>query len=609
MTTATAAPTRAPLPAPTARLRDAPLLLALVVAAQFVVLQLVLRTAYLGDDAPNQVIAGYADQAGHSLPGLIWQMTVDQYHGLGRLTPIGLFQNYGLNGTLHDRVLYKLVLVVATIASTLVFARVLVAVRVPVAVALLGAGLTAPLWQLHHYHDALVSYGALTQVVLMLGCAATLAHLRWLRGGSVWWCVLSVLLLIWANLTYEAGYLMVGMVVGATFAVRARLWTALPALTTTIAFILFLLSIRTSGGQYAASYGVHPFVTTLTKQVTAALPGAGWLDPQGPRAMTAVPTTMAWVRGVLVALFLAPVLRAALRTAVPRVRDWRQLFGLFLILATPAFLPAALVSLAERYQQELRWGSGYLPLALTVPAFAAGTALLLWRLSQRVPRAALGGAAAVAIVTAVGVNASGSMREVSNSYAYGQSLDQLRSIARSGAFDAIPARTTVLFDQTQIQPSNGFWLPGYLYSPSNWLYVQAGRRWPSYPVPARQTADLCVDTFGQAMTPPCPVLRGEIAWVTTSTTTKRERWLLITPGAVTKARQVLANAPTAGTATLVFPGDRPQPIVQYAPTVGAVPITLDPAAVRRLPGSRGGWVRYAVTPPAAAASGTGTVIG
>ncbi len=591
-----------------ARLRDAPLLIALVVSAQFVVLQLVLRTSFLGDDAPNQVIAGYADQLGKSVPAFLWQMTVDQYHGLGRVTPVGLFQNYGLNALVHDRATYKLVLVAATVVSTLMLASVLVAVRIPVAVALLGAGLTAPLWQLHQYHDPLVSYGALSQMVLILGCASTLCHLRWLRGGSPAWAIVSVGLLIWANLTYEAAYLMVGMLIGATVIVGARFRTAVPAALTTVAFVAFLLSIRTDGGQYAASFGIQPTLTTLAKQVTAGLPGAGWFDPLGAQSLTPVPSTMAWVRGVLVAALLLPVVRAALLAARPVALTWRRVLGLAILLGTPAFLPAALVSLAARYQAELRWGTGYLPLALTVPALAAGAAVLLWWLGPKVPRRALLAAAAVIIVGAVGVNASGSMRVVSNSFTYGQNLDDLRSIAKAGTFDRVPAGTTFLFDQTQIQPGNGFWLPGYLYSPSNWLYVHAGRRWPAFPVPAGQTDELCVDTYGQGVTPPCPVLRGAIAWVTTALDAKQRRWLLITPGTVTKSGGTLADAPARGPATLIYPRDAPKPPVMYAPAPGVPQRDLDPSLVTRT-GDLDDWAVYTIKVAPGTPSGSGRVSG
>lgn len=610
--TATAAPEldTAAAKAPVGRLRDEPLLIVLVVLAQLVVLQLVLRTPFLGDDGPNQVAAGYANAQGESVLEFVWHLTRDQYYGLGRFTPLSMLQNYGLNALIHERVLYKAVLVAMTIAGTLGLARVLVSVRVPVAVALLGAGLTAPLWQLHAYHDALISYGGLMQSVLLLGCGATLCHLRWLRGGTAWWAVASVLLLITANLVHEAGFLMVGMVVGATFAVSGRLRSLVPALAVTAGFVLFIASIRTDTGQYSASLALEPFTATVVKQVTAALPGASWLDPQGAKIRPATDMTTAWLRAFLVALLLAPVIRAAFRAAPLVTNSGQQLkrfAGLAMLLGTPAIVPAALVSLATRYQAEMRWGTGYLPLYLSVAALAAATALLLWWCAQRVSAKALGAVTVAGIVLAVGANVAASSRVVSADFAFATTQDEMKALARGGAFDRIPTSNTILVEQTNFQPPNGIWLPNYIHSPSNWLYVHAGRRWASFPVPADAKGALCVNTYGEALPEDCPAITAPVVWARTGLSVERQRWLLLTPAKQPAATDTLMELPATGEATLFYPADRKPPTVYFTARRGQTQVAVPPTSLKRISGDADKWARYAVPVPKGASSGTGTV--
>jgi hypothetical protein len=506
-------------------------LLGFAVAAQVVALQLVLRTPYLYDDSPNQNLKGYLVETHQSLWTFLSNMIHGQWVSLGRFAPLGLYENYGMMNLWHDRVGYKVLLIVMTIGAVLAVARVLVVLSVPAEIALLGAGLTSVLYQLHNYHDALLGYAGLMQLVVLIFCGSLLLFIRWLRGGHWLLLVGSVLLVIAADLAYEASYLLVVLHVAVVVIERKPLRKAAAPVAVSLIFVVLTAYLRTknlgSGQNYSISLKPGEVLPALFKQLSATLPMANFLDPGGPKGLPASGRHTPLLKGALIGLFLLPLLWAA----GERAKTWRpegRAVGVVAAIALSfLLLPAALVALAVRYQVELRWGVGYLPVFFGVIAVGILAALLYSGAARWIPVPILAIVCALGLGAMAARNAEGNTRIVVLLNPLAASRDELSDALHHGLLDTVADDDMLLFDEPQITPPNGFLLSGYGMEMSQWISTLTPRRVRSTTLSqAAPLAGRC--PAGSAPDLVCPALPGPLKWFTTGVT-DRTRWAMVIP--------------------------------------------------------------------------------
>jgi hypothetical protein len=576
-------------------------LLACAVAAQLIALQLVLKTPFWGDDTIDQNLRGYAHEHGYGFFGYL----VDQIHAeRGRFMPVGLFYCFGLMWVLHDRVVYKLLLVVLSVVAVALVAWVLISLSVPAEIAALAAAGTALLFQLQYYHDPLLSYMGLVQMVTICFAVSLLLFIGWLRKGGWWRLTLSALLIVAACLSYEAAYLLVVMHAAVAYNERGRVGAALRASVVPLGigaiFVFVTLYLRltqvSSGTPYSISLKPGPALVALARQVSAALPGANFLDPGGPKVLAAPDTWEPEARGLLIGLLLVPILWVAANAAKRWQPQRRTLVAVIVIGLTLMIVPAGLVATAVRYQHELRWGVGYLPVYFSVVGVAVLGALGYAALARKLPTVALTAVCAVLAALAAGVNADGNTRVMLALLPVAQNRDALEGALGAGVLDAVPDNGTVLADRGQIGQPNGPWVDGVGWSLSQWIDTHTGRDLHALPMsPQAPTARQCQDATG--LPAPCAVIAAPAFWLTHGWQAGTP-WVLLTPvaGRSFAAGDNLYSAPADGRARLVVRGNTP-PAISWNGMAAGHP---------RLVARDGGWwiFELEVPPGALAASGT-----
>ena len=534
-----------------------------------------------------------------------------QWWSLGRFMPIGLIDLYGPHYILHDRVTYKLILVGLTILATLCVARLMVVLSMPTELALLAAALSAVTYQLHNFHDPLLAYSGITQLVTILFALSAIAFARWLRGGRSLDLLVSLALMIVANLTYEAAYPLVVMHIAVVLVEHKRFRSLAKPLLLTAAFLLPPLIAR-SGATGAYGIDAQPLrvIPTLARQLSAPLPMANYLDPYGPRAL---PTNGLWnpgLRGALIALLMLPVIVAAAGTA----RGWRPrrrvVAGLALVAGGMLVLPAGLVSLAERYQEQIRWGVGYLPVFFGYVAVGILGALAFWCVSRLVPSVPLVVAAALFVGVIGGANALGSSKVVQLSRPVAVARDQIDEALRAGLLNDTASETMLLFDRRQIGSPNGPWLPGYFWGIDNWFFTITGRRMRALSLePGSPLGRQCQDNTGAPST--CATPSDPIVWFTTGLSPDG-RWILMTPlpGSLVGPTTDLFLAPGTERARLAIRSRSTATLsslsVSWRDAAGRTLIS-PPASVHLLRRS-GGWSMLEVDVPPAAIAASGSVL-
>jgi hypothetical protein len=576
----------------------------------------VLKTPFSGDDSPNQNLEGYIAEHHEGFWDFWWSLVTSEISDFGRFTPIGLLQTYGLHEVLHDRLTYKLILVAMTVLALLLVAAVLLVQRVPIGITALSIGGTAALFQLHNFHDSLMAYAALMQVVVIWYCVSLLWFIGWLRRGGWWRLALSVACVLGACLTYEAAYPLVVLHLAVALGERGNLKAALRAsafpLAVSFVFVVVVLYLRTAqlrgNSGYSVSTSPVPILVALGRQLSAAFPGANYLDALGPRSLPSVATFKPELRGLLIGAFLVP----SLWLAAVEARSWRPAWSVRIALVVSALafvvLPASLIAMAPRYQNELRWGVGYLPVFFSVVGLSILAALAYTAVARRLPAIPLAAVCALLIAIAAGANAEGNTRLMVAWQPTTQARDDLEDAFRAGVLDEVPADGLLLFDRGQIGYPNGPWFDAIGWSLSQWIYTHTDRSLRTLPVSTGiPLARQCQDATGATKT--CAVITGPTYWFTTGTS-QRLRWVAVTP---IRARtfserdnlyavRASGRARVAVQSTSIAPGD-----AQFTwPRPDGSVIRAAPEASRMV-ARRDGWTFFDIAVPTGVAAAGGSV--
>ena len=202
-----------------------------------------------------------------------WLTTNGRWFGVGVLQGTLVFQ------FVHGLLAYKALLLVLVLLSTAsVYALVLRlgASRPGAALIALGATLT---FQFRLYHDPILSYVGLQQLVLIEMTLSALTFDIWLRQRRRWALGVSLLLIAIASSTYDSAPLLCGLHLVVALAWRRKLvpgvLAALPALAMGTAFLALSFGLRvrypTMDG-YEAEFSAGKIAGTLGNQLSGTLP-------------------------------------------------------------------------------------------------------------------------------------------------------------------------------------------------------------------------------------------------------------------------------------------------------------------------------------------------
>ena len=320
-------------------------------------------------------------------------------------------------------VAYKVVQLGLTVAASLAVAVLLRSIGVSIARVALVLLVATVAFQLRVGTDPILAFTGLMQSVVIETALSLACFQRWLRTGNRWSLAAAVALFLLVCLTYESAYLF--SVFHLVLALRARRpdWrraagAALPFVGISIAFLAVASYGRArspmgTAGPYAVHFDVAAILRTLGEQLFAGLPlsyvakapgDVPFLPHRELVTEMSLPATLIGLAVVVAAIGLLALDRRrppAVAVGSPSLVVG-IVGGLLLWLAA-----AAPIALAHRYQVELRWGLGHIPVFIE----HYGVALLfvsagLWALARLRLALALGRALTVAAAFALGLAAA-----------------------------------------------------------------------------------------------------------------------------------------------------------------------------------------------------------
>jgi hypothetical protein len=334
----------------------------------FAVIAPALWSTWLGDDAFYSLLRG-ALKAEHATLGQamahsfrLWLL------GNGRFYPGLIVEKYLVFYLFTDLVAYKLFLIVMTVLCVELFRRC-VAAYATVAAGNLSALVVVTLFTERGYQDSILSYNGMPQVVALLVLASLLAYRRGLQEPNRLAYALAVVLYACAALTYEDVYpLCVLYPLLAAFSRKpnqSRTVAGLPFVAVALALAVFSLAMRRavhlpSDSIYA--FGLNPYTVARTglEQIVAAFPLTYWgFDPSHIYGRSSLGD---FFRNAPVSPALFVAFGLAAWSSLHFVRsDSGRPWHFVAIGAMVLVLPALPIAVTLKYQHELAWGLGYLP--------------------------------------------------------------------------------------------------------------------------------------------------------------------------------------------------------------------------------------------------------
>jgi len=348
-----------------------------------------LGTPFLGDDSWSEsTVRGLLQLTNQSLSELCWELQKDYVRG-GRWYPLVVY--YYPVFYFLDRGAYRALVFALVLFNILLFGAVIKSITHRASLALLAMLLPSLFIQYRFYHEPILSYYGLMQLETAFILLSLLMFSRYLATQRLLWLWSSVLLYSLNLLVYEAFYfLFIAHILlafhawGSLFASRTikalAPFVAVTALNLLVALIIrSIFAVQYERSQLSVNLGVGGL--TFLKQAYAALPlsyaltrGEFWVAPLSTYANPRLLITCGL--GVLLFGCLIILLHREGRSQ----SSSRSLLCVGALGVILWLVPGVLIAASSKYQAELKWGIGYLPVYLsyfgTTSILLAGMAFL-----------------------------------------------------------------------------------------------------------------------------------------------------------------------------------------------------------------------------------------
>jgi hypothetical protein len=356
-----------------------------------------LTNGFWGDDSINSSIAGVSAQTGQSICNIAKTISLQWVKNEGRFSPLGWIIGYHSYYFFQDVEHFRLYQTTLTVLQMGLFAWLVFELAGNLRFACF-ATLIAPLFfQVRQYHDPIGAYGGLCQYMGSIFAGSGLLVSKYSRSHRAWQLALACLIYVAGLLMYELTLValpLLWFVLPPKASVKRKLSVLWPFLLLTSLYLVTTLWLRhaAGGGHYpgtTASLDWNKWLVTFGRQLFAAVPFSYWtaiwhnqLDVETIARRTFGSWSGWFVFGGNLVLFrvLLPT-RAAFYPEGFRLRGGTQLFAVGLVLLV---CPAAMIAVAKKYQDQLVWGVGYLPVYISYFGLALLAALGLYWLYAHV---------------------------------------------------------------------------------------------------------------------------------------------------------------------------------------------------------------------------------
>jgi hypothetical protein len=365
-----------------------------VVLLSVLMLAPLLSSGFVSDDSFNSFTKGTLSYNNQNLGDFTYASIKGWLFEIGRFDPISTAFLYAFFSVIGQNVfLYKLIILIFIVINIISFGYFVKLMTGSRSLCLLSM-LIAPLFfQIRMYHDPIVSFNLLMQVVFLFVISSMISFIYYLRNGEKKYLVSSLFLYLLSLLTYEVTYplfILYFLIIytnsgnkGFNYSLRLSApFIFLSLLCISIPFISRIYfgvplagapayATATDPGEafksiYVPNLNLREYIIALAKQTIAAFPlsyayyaGLRQIDLRSYFSRIII-----FIASLYFLSYLIISNAVVNELFVQRKSEFNaklfSIFGLFLLI-----LPGVLVALSPKYQYELSWGTGYLPVYIS----------------------------------------------------------------------------------------------------------------------------------------------------------------------------------------------------------------------------------------------------
>lgn len=366
------------------------------------VVSVILKSGFYTDDVVLSYQSKYFVWASGTDIGTCLRITVQNWLEMGRFFPISNIYVTLLMHYLNSAFVYKLLILLFVVLDVYVFGAFIRRLTGSRSFSLLAMVVVPICFQIRAYHDGLIAYHLLMQVVLLLLLLTAMTLQQFLESKKKRWLIVSLVLYTIGLLTYEASYISIFLLCFLVFFYEAKrireafcrrnvkrtFFVILPYFLIMVVLFATALGVKEAYGLsydgIKAEFVPWKMFTTTVKQIVASIPMSyhlycndklGHIFHNNPIAI--IKTARIWDFPVV--LLTMVVMYRCLRAKWKPKRALSLVgIGLTLVLA-----PAVLIGISAKYQQELFLGIGHIPVYLEYFGITIlGTMLVCWLLGK-----------------------------------------------------------------------------------------------------------------------------------------------------------------------------------------------------------------------------------
>ncbi len=356
-----------------------------VIILSLMMLAPMLESGYNSDDILNSMTKGVVLEDNQTVASYAFSILQNWLFHEGRIFPLAV-AFYSFFYYVTNLYLYKLIILGLIIVDLLVFGYFIQLLTKSRAIGYLAILVTPLFFQFRLYHDPILSFSGLLQTILLFVLCSLIFLQLYLRERKRYLLALSLLTYTVSLLTYEISYVFSCFhFIIIYFHLNPRkffpaLKESLPYILLSFIFVLASILLRvycgvplsggSAAGAYTPNFNLTVYFATLLKQTSAAFPLSYYLlNPQG-----IFNNTYAYLQNY----FSLNIIFIGIGYFVIAMETFRQIFTesaheknkitvkkVMLLGLSMLILPGVLIALSPKYQHEVYWGVGYLPVFIS----------------------------------------------------------------------------------------------------------------------------------------------------------------------------------------------------------------------------------------------------
>jgi hypothetical protein len=350
----------------------------------FLVLTPLLNSGYINDDNTNSLINGYLFYYNQTIIEYI-SNTLALGAGGGRYYPLGLYV-YLLHSMVTNVIIYKGIILCSVIISMILFGYFIYLLTHSKTVSIMALLFPMIFFQFRLYHDPILGYFAFLEFLFILLLLSLIFLIKYLTSKKTGYLIVSILFYLLCLLTYDISYpfFIIHVVLIYLYSDSKDLLQILkkssPYIILSGIFLSFIMISRlyygykliggAGGDPYIPNPDIIAFFIALSKQVFASIPLSYFFT--NFELFTGEFFTLSGdslVLLVFIGISFFVLFYIVFRQFFNKTEQFENTDvtskNLFILGITLTISPLLFVSASPKYQAELIWGLGYLPIYIS----------------------------------------------------------------------------------------------------------------------------------------------------------------------------------------------------------------------------------------------------